>query len=396
MVSGVNGAGALAWTTTEKDGKLVSKSDAMTAISMRGAGYYSSNTAGAKAVIDRAGDLAADALGRMAPQRIGSPFSIADFGAADGGTSLDLMRRLIGQLRSRDASREITLTYTDLPHNDFCSLFRLTQGLLDGQTGTPLTDTEGLFIFGSGTSFYQQIVPTETLSFGFSATAMHWLSDRPCMIKDHVQAVGAAVHERDLFRARALSDWQNILLARARELRPGGKLVLANFCIDEGGRYLGATGGVIMFDRFARHWRDLVVAGRINETEYVNATFQQFYKTVDEFVAPFNDRQSPVAQAGLTLNHLSTMVTGCPYAEAFGRRGDAVEFARAYVPTLRSWSETVFAGALDKSRSLPERAAIIDDFYGAYQDEVARAPEGHAMDYVHCLLEITKVAPRVS
>ena len=34
-------------------------------IAMRGAGYYSSNTVGAKAVIDKVGDLVVEAIGRM-------------------------------------------------------------------------------------------------------------------------------------------------------------------------------------------------------------------------------------------------------------------------------------------------------------------------------------------
>jgi len=37
-----------------------------------------------------------------------------------------------------------------------------------------------------------------------------------------------------------------------------------------------------------------------------------------------------------------------------------------------------------------DRAAIIDDFYDAYEAAVAAAPEGHGMDYVHCVMEIAK------
>ncbi|MGT2467017.1 hypothetical protein ACVOMV_21995 [Mesorhizobium atlanticum] len=148
--------------------------------------------------------------------------------------------------------------------------------------------------------------------------------------------VGASNAEREQFRTQALRDWETILLARARELRSGGRLALANFCVDEEGRYLGHTTGVDMFDSFARHWRDLVRAGRISETEYVNATFQQFYKTPDEFAAPFRDPASPVSQAGLRLATMFTMVTPCPYAEAYRTHRNAQDFAHAYVPTLRS------------------------------------------------------------
>jgi len=83
-------------------------------------------------------------------------------------------------------------------------------------------------------------------------------------------------------------------------------------------------------------------------------------------------------------------VTPCPYAEAFRVHGNAQNFAKAYVPTLRSWSETVFANALDPSRPAADRAAIVDALYGAYEADVARAPEGHRMDYVHCVTEIVK------
>ena len=361
-------------------------------IAMRGAGYYSANTVGAKTVIDKIGDLAVSAVGRLPGLEPDHPFLIADFGAADGGTSMDMMHRLIEAIRGQDPRLEISIVYTDLPRNDFSALFRLTQGLFGGDRGAPLAQISNLFIFGSGTSFYRQIVASGSLSFGFSATAMHWLSQRPCMIADHVQAVGAAASEREQFRMQAIADWEAILLARACELRPGGRMVLANFCIDEGGRYLGHTTGADMFDSLARHWRDLFSAGRISEAEYVNATFQQFYKTTDEFAAPFRDLASSVSRAGLKLEHLSTMVTPCPYAQAFRTHGDAAAFAKAYVPTLRSWSETVFASALDPSRSAADRLAIVDAFYGAYEAEVARAPDHHRMDYVHCVMEISKAS----
>ena len=84
------------------------------------------------------------------------------------------------------------------------------------------------------------------------------------------------------------------------------------------------------------------------------------------------------------------MTTPCPYAADYRGRGDAAAFARSYVPTLRSWSETVFAGALDPARDAAERAAILDDFYAAYEADVARSPAGHGMDYVHCVMAIAK------
>ena len=358
-------------------------------IAMRGAGYYSANTVGAKAVIDAASDLVIEAMESMELQGT-APFAIADFGAADGGTSIDMMRKAIARIRQVAPERQITITYTDLPHNDFSVLFQLLQGLLPTHKENPLAHQPNVFTFGSGTTFYRQIFPDSTVSLGFSATAMHWLSKLPIQIADHPHAVGSNPEEKAILRKTALADWEHILLLRARELKPAGKFVFANFCEDEKGHYLGNTGGVNMHDTFAKHWRNLYKAGVITEAEYKRANFVQFYKTREEFEAPFKDPNSAVSKAGLILEKSFTRTTGCPYAAEFKIKKDPVAFAKSYVPTLRSWSESTFMGGLDPSRPVQERMTIINRFYDSYEAEVASAPEGHAMDYVHSYMVVSK------
>ena len=191
---------------------------------------------------------------------------------------------------------------------------------------------------------------------------------------------------------RLPTDWERILLARAAELRPGGRLVILSFGKDEAGRYLGATDGVNMFDTFWAHWQALAADGTITPAEVEAATFAQVYRTPEQFTAPLTDPASPVHKAGLRLLSARTQVTPCPYAAAYAADPGmgARAFAQSYIPTLRSWSETVFANALDPSRPAEERAAIVNRFYQAYEDQVAGDPTGHAMDYVHIFLEIEK------
>ncbi|UJR17419.1 hypothetical protein I4U23_004314 [Adineta vaga] len=298
------------------------------------------------------------------------------------------MRLIIKTIRAGNMTKPITITYTDLPQNDFSALF---QRLHHDDHARPLTCEQNVYTFASGTTFYRQIFPDNTLSFGFSATAMHWLSARPSFIADHVHATGARKEEYELFHHQAVIDWETILLGRARELVAGGVLVFANFCIDEQGHYLGATGGPInMFDWFAKHWRKLKNNGEITESEYHNGTFQQYYRTVNEFTAPFQDENSSIRRAGLVLQNVTTHVTKCPYAAQFREHGDAITFAKAYIPTLRSWSESTFLNALDMKRTSAERQIIIDRFYQAMENDVINAPGDHAMDYVHCFLTISK------
>jgi hypothetical protein len=119
-------------------------------------------------------------------------------------------------------------------------------------------------------------------------------------------------------------------------------------------------------------------------------TFPQYYKTVAEFAQPLEDPTGPVQAAGLRLEHMQTRVVRCPFATAFYEHGDAERFARTYVPSLRSWSESTFAAALSSDREAEQRSKIIDDFYAAYETRVREIPEGHGMDYVHVYMVIAK------
>ena len=51
--------------------------------------------------------------------------------------------------------------------------------------------------------------------------------------------------------------------------------------------------------------------------------------------------------------------------------------------------ETVFRTELAGSQAA-EIDVITDRFYADYQAEIAQNPDGHAMDYVHIIMEIEK------
>lgn len=358
-------------------------------MAMKGAGYYSRATVGAKHVMDNAAGLVLGALERMGPADDRSVFRVTDMGAADGGTSLAMWGRVLAELRDMVPSRPIEIVYTDLPRNDFSQTFQNALGLTGEETY--VGRVSDVYVLASATSFHEAILPPETLDLGFSATASHYIAAVPCNIADHVHMVGAAPEERTAFEARGAGDWERMLLARAGEMKPGARLCLFNFGIDEEGRYLGNTGGVNMFDTFADLWRGLRDEGVITAEEFANTNFPQCYRTEAQFVAPLLDENGPVYRAGLRLEHVESRVVRCPFEQNFAETGQEPEaFARDYIPTLRSWSEPTFVNGLDAARAPEEKAAIIDEFYGRYQAMVAASPDGHAMDYVHIYLVCRK------
>ena len=364
-------------------------------MAMKGGGYYSQRTRGAKDVIDNAAGMLIEAADAISPPGKRMPITLADFGAADGGTSVNALRKCIERIRERFPGTQIQVSYTDLPSNDFSALFKNLLGFGSLTSNTYLTDIEDVYVNACGIGFHKQLMPDASLDIGFSATAMHYISEKPCPIGNHVHMVGASEETLAAYAEQARQNWNDLLVARAKELRPGGRLVMLNFGIDEEGRYLGNTGGVNMFNTFASIWKGMRDEDIISREEFINTSFPQYYRTVEEFCAPFKDNDSPVYKAGLRLVSAETGVVGCPYRRAFDKAGSAMsarEFAESYVPTLRSWSEAVFLSGLNEARPMEERHQIVDTFYQRYEDRVASDSSGHAMDYVHCYLAVKKTA----
>ena len=354
-------------------------------VAMRGGGYYSAVTKGAKDAIDSATPLVLEAIRRLPDQDTSVPFTLTDMGCADGGTSLDLVRQAITAVHDRWPQRAICIVYTDQPRNDYNSLFHLIHGL----TPLPsyLDEIKEVHVLASATSFYQQILPTGTLDLGFSATAMHWLSRKPCDLTQHVHALCAAATELATFAEQGQWDWEAILLQRARELKPGGRLVLVNFCKDEAGQY---TSRVHMFDTVNALWRRFVTEGVISSEEYVRMTLPQYYRTVEEFTQPLTDPANPVYRAGLRVEQCETRTIPCPFAAAFRQHGDAARLAREATPALRSWTESTFLAALSPDRSAEERQEIIERYYDAYEASLRENPTGYRGDYVEVYMTIAK------
>ena len=358
-------------------------------ITMSGGGAYSLATKGAADVINLAADLVLNAVEAMKLPPELPVFQMLDMGCADGGTSLGVIGKVIERVEKTCPDAVFNIIYTDQPRNDFNALVQMIHGL--GPFESYLERFQNVRPLFSASSFYLPICPPNSVNLGFSATAMHWLRQKPCDLENHVHMVGATGDALVKFAEQGKRDWERILLNRSKELVSGGRLVLVNFGRDEEGRYLGNTFGVNMFDTFNEIWNEFLENGRISREEYVRMTLPQYYNTVEEFSAPLTDPASPVYQSGLRLVDVHTRIVPCPFAEEFKTHGNVKRFANAYIPTIRSWNQSIFLGALDESRPLEERQELIESYYGTYHQRVLDAPEGHGMDYVHAYLIVEKI-----
>ena len=182
--------------------------------------------------------------------------TVADLGAAGGRNELDPMGAAIAGLRSGGVSAPVLVVHTDIPTNDFTTLFET----IENSPNTYLHQPE-VYAFAAGRSFYERIFPASSMAFGWSAVAVHWLSRVPQPIPDHVYCAFATGAARDALVHQSAADWDAFLGARAAELRDEGQVVVVGGAATDD----GASGAEALMDALNDALRDAVAAGRITE-----------------------------------------------------------------------------------------------------------------------------------
>ena len=358
---------------------LATTAETKTFLAMKHGGYYSSAAAGAEDVILGALDLIQRCLDTTLSTHNAPSFRCADYGCADGGTSLKMWAHAFGVIKKRRPDSEIELFYDDLPNTDFNQIFRSIHGLTTFESYLP--KFPDVLTYASANSFHTKVLCRESLDFGFSALASHYLDSPPCNISNHIHMVGSEGEERARYKEQGRSDWERFLFNRAVELRKNGTFCIINPGIDSEGRHLGNIGGIHLWNIFNEIWTMFMNTGIITEIEYRNTNFSQHYRTVEECTGPVVDPENQVFQAGLRLEHVETRIVRCPKAKAFVQHGDVERFADEYVPSLRSWVEPTMAKGLSSDRSDPQRNAIMDNLFHEFTKRVKASPEGHGFDY---------------
>lgn len=366
-----------------------------------GEGLYTASTKGCFDVIDTATPLVLKEINKQVPRKIGfgSPaFHIADYGTADAGTSLGLLTQMVQEVRAKDkisTDQEVVLHYEDQLTNEWQSVFNHALGIksVTDAYGNVIPNPYALgnvFTEACGVGFHNQCYASNSIDFGVSFTAMHWLSAFPASLQGQEFMHAARCPTRPApEQTQAAQDWRSILEARSKELVPGGRFVCVNFCVSTEGYFLGQTDvGASMWDSFQRSWDMLKTEQNlIDEDERLGVSFPNYYRTKEEFLECTNDIPN------LEVVSIKEEVVRCPYRELYtsGKSGKSPrEYAEWFVPTTRTWSHSTFKSALKNNKTEEEKEAIMAQFWENYTGLVEKDPESHGMDYVHAYIVFEK------
>ena len=365
-----------------------------------GEGEYTAATKGCFDVIQTATPAILEEIVKQKGRSTGSEaYHIADYGTADAGTSLGLLSSMVKTVRKEQSeNKEVVIHYEDQLTNEWQSVFRHALGLksVDDAYGNPI---ETPFARGNvypeacGIGFHNQCYASNSIDFGFSFTAMHWLSSVTGVTslqgKPYMHAARCPENPPSSEKEQASKDWKAILEARKNELVKGGRFVCVNFCVSKEGYFLGQTDtGASMWDSFQQAWDQLKEQGHIDEEERLGVSFPSYYRTMDEFLAGIEE------VGGYKVVSAEEKLVPCPYRELYvkGGKSDSMtprEYAEWFVPTTRTWSHSTFRDALKAERQ--DKEDVMNIFWDNYMKLVEKNPKEHGMDYVHAYIVLEKL-----
>jgi len=259
--------------------------------------------------------------------------NIADYGSSEGQNSLAPMTAAIGAIRERvGTERSIFIFHIDVPGNDFTALFET----LANDPHSYLREDPAIFAAAIGRSYFEQILPMSSVTLGWSAWAVQWLSRVPCAISDQVQiAYSHDAAARSAFAQQAAEDWRTFLTMRSRELRAGGALVVLTMATDDAGDF----GYRQVVDALYGALGDMVDRGLIRNEEFRKMAIPAVGRTREQFTEPFakTGRFADLSLENFELffgeDHIWTQFETSGDGQAFGAQWAA--FCRASVfPTL--------------------------------------------------------------
>jgi hypothetical protein len=224
-----------------------------------------------------------------------------------------------------------------------------------------------VYAFAAGRSFYQ-LFPVAQLHLGWSAIALHWLSQPPATVPGHMWPPRGPAEVQAAFARRSAEDWAAFLGHRAVELRPGCQLVLLVGAADDAGDS-GADG---FMDLANAALRSLVDHRRVTQAEYGRMVIPTWNRRPADFLAPFAGSGAGAGGLGLRDHRLDILPDA--FWAAYQASGDVEAYAKAYTDFFAAAFGPSLLSALDPRRPAADRGAVSAAFAEVLHASIARDP----------------------
>jgi hypothetical protein len=293
--------------------------------------------------------LLEEAVGRITLETNNEPVVVADYGSSQGKNSLSPMGTVIHGLRRRVAAeRPILVIHIDQAANDFNTLF----GVLHADPERYAAADANVFPSAIGRSFYESVLPCEYVHLGWSSYAAVWLSRIPMTIPGHFVSVAATGEARAAFDRQGADDWRSFLALRARELRPGGRLVVVLPGLGDD----GDSGFEPLFARANQVLAEMVSAGVIAAEQRARMVLGAYPRSPSQLLQPFRDNGR---YSRLAVERCERFPLRDAAWQDYERDGNLQKLTQRHVGFFRS----IFVPSLSTAlREAGERQLFAEDF----------------------------------
>jgi cyclopropane-fatty-acyl-phospholipid synthase len=311
--------------------------------------------------------------------------TVLDLGSSEGRNAIHMMETIVAGLRQR-TGQPLQTIYSDLPSNNFNQLFaNLEEARCAGLVHS------GVYASAVGGSFYGPLLPPGTVHLATSFNSIQWLDQLPAETmpdfvtyrRPHPPRPGLAVSPKAAaaFKQQAEQDLFRFLECRARELVPGGTLLLAS---------PGNTDQACMSDGVADVLNDacldLVADGRLERDQYQRLKIPIYFRTVAELLAPLDIQDSPV-RAAFAIDRAEALELPTPFLVAL-RSGNVAAFADAYTGFIRAVSEPIVKAALQQPG---EEEVMVERLYERIRARLLTEPERYLFRYIVVAALLTRL-----
>jgi hypothetical protein len=344
---------------------------------MKGAGYYDQHSTAQLSSIMALQDWVDKAVADLPLPGPSQALTVLDLGSSEGRNAIQGMRSVIKGLRRRTTQPVLTV-FSDLASNNFNRLFvNLEEARRTGQFPA------GVYAAAVGGSFYGPLMAPGMVHLATCYNSIQWLDQLPPVPlpdgviyrRPHPPRPGLAVSAEATaaFTRQADHDLIRFLECRARELVPGGKLLVAS-----PGDTLEARVSDGIADVLNDACLDLVAAGRLQREKHAALTMPVYFRTVAELLAPLERAGSPV-RGTFTVDRASALEPPTPFTVEFRRGGDVATYAGAYTGFLRAISEPVVRAAFNEPGG---QAATVESLYERVRSRLLAEPDRYAWRYI--------------
>jgi hypothetical protein len=295
---------------------------------------------------------------------------IADFGTSHGQNSIYAMKTIIQCLKDShkiNDEKEVLIIHNDLPTNNWTNLFE------------SLNNDNSYHGVANGRSFYEQCLPPNSLSIGYSSSSLHWLSHKPCNLSNHCCAIPGQEKENEPFKQQSKLDFAAFLEHRSRELIIGGVLILSILCTDMEGPNLHAN-----FAHLSYKCAQLYLSPQ----ELLDFTYPVYFRLFEECIDnELFDKYS------LKLIDVGKGRTKVPMFDQY-REGHLTldQLAKQVAAMIRSWSEFILKKSLEMNgRTEEDINKILTQIWSAHEEEIKKKPFEYDGQYFNTLLILKKI-----